>query len=190
LSVVEDESAQDTLSGRTRHLRLRPLRLGDEPAARAAHSELASDCFPFLLDLRDGEPWASYLARVELLRTNSDVPDGWVPGSFFVAEVAGEFVGRTSIRHRLNPQLARWGGHIGFGVRPGFRRRGYATEILRRSLVIAGTLDIDRALITCDEGNIGSAAVIERCGGVLADIVPGAAGSAPKRRYWVDLTTG
>ena len=79
------------------------------------------------------------------------------------------------------------GGHIGYGVRPASRRRGYATGILRQSLQVAGALGIGRVLITCDEDNLASAAVIERCGGLLDSTVPGEAGARAKRRYWVDL---
>jgi predicted acetyltransferase len=186
LSVMDHEGSKGTVESRPPPLVLRSLRPGDETAARAAHAELATDGCSFVLDLRRDEPWASYLARLELLRTGAGVPDGWVPGTFLVAEVSGELVGRTSIRHRLNPWLAQWGGHIGYAVRPGSRRRGYATEILRQSLVIAKARGINRVLITCDEGNLASAAVIEHCGGVLADIVPGEGGSPAKRRYWVE----
>ncbi len=164
---------------------LRPLEPQDEAAARAAHTELSREGFTFLLDLRDAEPWSSYLVRLELLRTGARIPDGWVPATFLVAEVDGELVGRTSIRHSLGPWLARWGGHIGYAVRPGRRRRGYATEILHQSLAIAKILGIDKVLITCDEDNVASIAVIERCGGVLEDVVPGESGPPAKRRYWV-----
>lgn len=166
---------------------LRPLEPGDETAARAAHKELAPEGFDFLLDLRDAEPWPAYLARLESLRTASDGQDGWVPATFLVAEVAGEIVGRTSVRHRLNPWLARWGGHIGYGVRPAFRRRGHATEILRQSLVIARAAGLARALLTCEDDNMASAAVIERCGGMLEAILPAEKGSQPMRRYWIEL---
>ena len=83
-------------------------------------------------------------------------------GAFLVAEVAGQLVGRTSIRHELNEFLAREGGHIGYGVVAEHRHRGYATAILRISLIIARAVGIDRVLVTCDEDNVGSAAVIER----------------------------
>jgi predicted acetyltransferase len=168
-------------------LLLRPLEPSDEAAARAAHAELAADGFSFLLDLREGEPWHDYLARVELWRAGAGLPDGRVPATFLVAEVGGELVGRTSVRHSLNPWLARWGGHIGYGVRPPFRKRGYATEILRQSLLVARALGLDKVLITCDEGNVTSAAVIERCGGLFESTVPGEKGSGAKRRYWVEL---
>jgi predicted acetyltransferase len=62
---------------------------------------------------------------------------GFVERTWLIAEVAGAVVGRASIRHRLNDDLAFHGGHIGFAVRAAFRRRGYATGILRPSLVIA-----------------------------------------------------
>jgi predicted acetyltransferase len=183
---VEDKSLGPTSAGERTVLILRPMAAGDEALARAAQTELSADGFSFLLDFRDGEPWSSYLARLELLRSGRGGPEGWVPSTFLVAQVAGQLVGRTSIRHTLNPWLALWGGHIGYAVRPAFRRRGYATEILRQSLAIAGTLGLDKVLLTCDEGNSASAAVIERCGGVLGDIVPGENGAPAKRHYWIE----
>jgi predicted acetyltransferase len=41
--------------------------------------------------------------------------------------------------------------------------------------------------VTCDDDNVGSAVVIERCGGVLEGIRP-VAGGSPKRRYGVPTT--
>jgi predicted acetyltransferase len=60
------------------------------------------------------------------------------------------------------------------------------TAILRRSLQIARrTLRLKRVLVTCDEDNVGSIRAIEKNGGVLEDIVAGADGGTPKRRYWI-----
>jgi predicted acetyltransferase len=78
------------------------------------------------------------------------------------------------------------GGHIGYGVLAQYRRRGYATEILRQSLVVARSVGVGRVLVTCDDDNVGSAAVIEAIGGRLENVVDAAPGKAPKRRYWID----
>ena len=166
---------------------LRPLAAADEEQARQAHEELGSEGFEFLLNLEQGEPWPVYLDRLERLRQGIDLSEGWVPATFLVAEAEGQVVGRVSIRHELNAYLADVGGHIGYGVRPGFRRRGYATSILRQSLAIAASLGLARVLVTCDDDNVGSARVIENCAGVLENIVPGRDGSVPRRRYWVEV---
>ncbi len=164
-------------------LQLRPLGDGDEGEALAAHAELAHDDFVFLLFREPDDPWSSYVAQLERHREGTELPDGMVPATFLVAEVDGELVGRVSIRHELNDWLRRIGGHIGYCVRPAHRRRGYATEILRQSLVVARAVGVERVLVTCDDANIASARTIERCGGVLENIVDGA--GSPKRRYWI-----
>ena len=173
----------DKISGQPPML-LRPLAVSDEKQARQAHRELAQDAFDFLLDLKRGEPWPAYLARLEGLRLGVDVPKGWVPATFLVAEVDGQVVGRVSIRHQLNPYLAEVAGHIGIGVLPDFRRRGYATAILRQSLAVAATTGLARLLVTCDAKNVGSINVIENCGGVLEDL-PAARRDVHKCRFWV-----
>jgi predicted acetyltransferase len=163
---------------------LRPMDVSDEKQAMQAHDELAEDDFEFVF-VKPGEGWPAYLERLERERLGVGLPEGWVPATFLVAEVEGQVVGRVSIRHELNPYLEQFGGHIGYGVRPGFRRRGYATDILRQSLAVAASIGLERVLVTCDVDNVGSAAVIERCGGALENVVP-VEGSAPRCRYWVE----
>ena len=117
--------------------------------------------------------------------TIAGAPAGRVPATFLVADVGGEIVGRSSIRFALNEVLAREGGHIGYAVLPWHRRRGYATEILRQSLVIARAHGVGRVLVICDEDNAGSRVVIETCGGRLESVIETSPHEPPKRRYWV-----
>ncbi|MDY7102618.1 MAG: GNAT family N-acetyltransferase, partial [Actinomycetota bacterium] len=168
-----------------RKLRLRPLRLDDEAEFAAAHEIMEADDFVFGLDYEPGDPWANYVASRQRQERGENLPAGKVPDTFLVAEVGGTIVGRTSIRHELNEFLARLGGHIGYGVLPAHRRRGHATDILRQSLVVARSRGVERVLVTCDDDNVGSATVIERCGGVLDSVVDGLHGK-PVRRYWID----
>ncbi|HUG85811.1 MAG TPA: GNAT family N-acetyltransferase [Euzebya sp.] len=166
-------------------LRLRPLRVGDEAQFAAAHRQVEEeDGYVFGLWYRPGLHWPDYLAAMAAQRRGHQLAPGRVPATFLVADVGGVIVGRTSIRHELNDFLQREGGHIGYVVRPAHRRRGYATEILRQSVVIARAAGVDDVLVTCDDGNVASAKVIERCGGVLESVVPTAHGP-PKRRYWI-----
>jgi len=166
-------------------LRLRPLRIDDEREALAAHAELERDSFAFLLGWEPGSDWPEYVRVMAERRHGRCLSGRLVPASFLVADLGGALVGRVSIRHELNDFLLNEGGHVGYAVRPGWRRRGYASEILRQSLTIARAEGVERVLVTCDEGNAASIAVIERAGGTLQDVREGEDGLL-KRRYWID----
>ena len=99
------------------------------------------------------------------------------------------FIGRGGMRHELNDDLRRLGGHIGYAIRPSERRRGHGTEFLRLMLPMALELGINPVLITCDADNIGSRRIIERNGGVLEDEEPYDRDGeiVMKRRYWITL---
>ena len=165
---------------------LRRFTLTDEAEALAAHAELAADGFDFL-----GSAWTStgsWQQTVQLYEdweTGLNLPDGYVPAYSLAADVDGALVGRTSIRLGLNDFLATRGGHIGYAVRPAFRRKGFASAILQGSLELAREYGITRSLVTCDDNNTGSASVIERCGGVLENIVDDPV-EGRYRRYWVN----
>lgn len=168
-------------------LRLRPPRMADEAAMRAAHAELSEGGFAFLFapELSWGEQLDGFARQTRGL----DLSRGQVPADFLVGEAgtgSPEIVGRVSIRHTLTPMLFELGGHVGYAVRPAFRGRGYATSMLRLAVKRLADLDVDEVLVTCDEDNIGSIRVIERCGGVLDDIRHVADGVPAKRRYWID----
>jgi predicted acetyltransferase len=145
---------------------------------------MAGEGFTFGLGYT-GQPFAEYVELLDGCRHGIGLPPRWVPSTFLVADVDGVLVGRSSIRHELNDFLASEGGHIGYGVLPAHRRRGYATEILRQSLVIARSHGIGGVLVTCDDDNVASAAAIERNGGVLESHITGEAGHR-MRRYWID----
>jgi predicted acetyltransferase len=127
--------------------------------------------------------WPEYLQILDNLFTGTNLPEGKVSATFLIAEINGELVGRTSIRHELNDFLFSVGGHIGYAVRPNYRRQGYATEILKQSLAYINQLGITEVLVTCLDGNVGSFEVIQSQGGILENKVEYE--GALWRRYWI-----
>jgi predicted acetyltransferase len=162
---------------------LRPFELTDEVAALAAAQEFSDSGFDFL-DFDPEVPWERWMGLTENYRRGVDLPANRVRGAMLAADVDGQLVGCASIRFALNDYLAARGGHIGYGVIPRFRRRGYATAILVESINIAREEGVGDLLVSCDDDNLGSATVIERCGGVLESVVVADDGTM-FRRHWI-----
>ncbi|MCX4617713.1 GNAT family N-acetyltransferase [Streptomyces mirabilis] len=137
-------------------------------------------------DLGNPEGFASW---VERLRQQSDrslpVGEGRVHATHWWIVDGETYLGAIDLRHYLNALLLEGGGHIGYSVRPSARRRGLATWALGAVLLKAPALGLDRVLLTCDDGNVGSARTIENNGGVLEDVRSTETGG--KRRYWITL---
>jgi len=94
-------------------------------------------------------------------------------------------IGAVNIRHDLNEHLLKIGGHIGFGIRPSERGKGYATQMLALALVEARRLGLAKVLITCDEDNLGSQKTILNNGGVLENKT--FFNGKMIERYWIQL---
>jgi predicted acetyltransferase len=165
-------------------LTLRAFRREDEAVAVAGHHAFAGEDIPFLLGYEDGDSWEDWIQGQERIRAGIGLPQDWVRAAFLAVDVDGELVGRVSIRFELNDWLARYGGHIGYGILSQYRRKGYATELLRQAVEIAHQENVDRILVICDVNNTGSASVIERCGGVLEGLAISEEGTGI-RRYWI-----
>lgn len=119
-------------------------------------------------------------------RKGIDLPEGFVECStYWLINKDGKLLGAIDIRHKLNDFLLFRGGHIGYGIRPKERRKGYASVILSLALKKCENIGISKILITCLKENIGSAKVIIKNGGILEseDIDEGKV----FQRYWINL---
>ncbi|RLL41989.1 GNAT family N-acetyltransferase [Oceanobacillus piezotolerans] len=111
----------------------------------------------------------------------------WVPSSgYMLIDDNKALVGMVDIRHELNEDLLQIGGHVGYGIRPTERGKGYATRILAEALKKCKELNIPRVLVTCDKENIGSAKVIIKNGGVEDESFIDKDGKVI-RRFWIQL---
>lgn len=122
--------------------------------------------------------FTQWLAESKATRTHPQ--PGFVPAVQYVSfDESGKAMGFLSLRLELNEYLLNFGGHIGYSIRPGERRKGYAIEQLIQGIKHAHDLGLDRLLLTCHKTNGGSRRTIMKCGGVLEDV----RGSI--ERYWI-----
>lgn len=168
-------------------LELRPLQDRDEVSFKSAVAEFANETPPweFAFDFNPDAEFSSYVTKVNDWSQGIGIPEGFVSNSYLVGVVDDRVVGRLSLRHTLNEFLRRYGGHIGYGVIPSQRGKGYATEMLRQALPICHGLGIQQALVSCDVDNIASQKVIERNGGIFNSVTNLAELKVQKRLYWI-----
>lgn len=135
---------------------------------------------------RDSMSFKELVNKWEEYESERMYEKGLVPSSmYFLIDNHNKIYGAIDIRHELNDYLLRYGGHIGYGIRPSQRRKGYASQMLTLALPIVKELGINKALITCDKSNVGSAKTIMNNGGILENEVIN--GDEITQRYWIEL---
>lgn len=139
---------------------------------------------PWMIFRNDFHNFDFYLENLEIKNEiDNHVPDS----TFFCLDLDRHiFVGAVNIRHYLNESLLLSGGHIGAGIRPSERRKGYATAMIKLALEECKKLGILKVLMTCDKDNIGSAKSIIKNGGVLENTFISSKGIEVER-YWINL---
>lgn len=115
-----------------------------------------------------GLPVMDYYAWVEKINANANEGDDeWGKSLLYLCFDGQRLVGLLSIRYELSRELSEKFGDIGYGVRPALRCRGYATQMLVHALDICRAKGMPTVIVGCFADNRASAAVIEKCGGVL-----------------------
>ena len=85
----------------------------------------------------------------------------------------------------MTEELRQHGGHIGYGIRPSKRKKGYGKQQLQLVLEEAKRMGLDRVMITCEDYNKASAQTAISCGGILSgeSVVKG----ERNLLFWIDL---
>lgn len=165
----------------------RPLEI-EEHAFNAFINEFTAageDLVPYSLNQKDMN-FPAYIASLNDESMGKNLPENWVPAStYFLMDDENEICAAVSIRHRLTDALLIEGGHIGYGVRPSARKRGYGTTLLELALDKLKEMGVEKALLTCDKSNIHSARIIQKNGGELESEVE--KDNKVVQRYWIQI---
>lgn len=132
----------------------------------------------------------SLIMRYENQSRGIGLREGWVPCSTFWLVDEDEYIGGGNIRHALTEPLMKFGGHIGYDIRPSIWGQGYGTLQLKLLLAEAARLGIKSTLLTCSTTNVASIRVIEKNGGVLIDCVNNIIDGHERPTYRYRIDTG
>ena len=84
-----------------------------------------------------------------------------------IRENDNKIVGAINIRWNLSESMLQFGGHIGYGIRPTERRKGYNKINLYLGLKKCFEYNIKDAWLDCVVSNLGSVKTIQALGGNL-----------------------
>lgn len=139
-----------------------------------------------LLDQMEYDAWLLNTRRNGSPHT---VREDWVMASTFFAvrENDCRLIGTIDVRHHIqNDFLSKYGGHIGYSVRPSERRKGYGAKMLGLALSFAGRIGLKRIMLGCYSDNIASIKTIQKHGGFLCEKKPYIDGKSVDI-YWITL---
>lgn len=114
---------------------------------------------------------------------------GRCPGKTFllIRENDSRLVGTVNVRWDLNEAMLRFGGHIGYGIRPSERRKGYNKINLYLALKEAKKIGLDHVMIDCAASNTASDKTIQALGGVLERCEKDPADGEMTNVYWINI---
>lgn len=137
---------------------------------------------PYAIFKNSYDDFDYYLNNLEVKKSDTLVPDS----TFFLLDLdTNKLIGAVNIRHYLNEYLLKYGGHIGDGIRPSFRNKGYGTEMIHLALNECKQLGINRILMVCNKDNIASKKTIIKNGGIKENEV--LEDGNIYERYWITL---
>lgn len=102
-----------------------------------------------------------YEKWIEKINNDANIGDEiWGKSLTYLVFDNNKLIGFLSIRYDLPKSLVDIYGHIGYGVRPTERRKGYAYKMLKYALLECKRLGMKSVILGCYEDNIGSVKTI------------------------------
>ncbi|MGX7348821.1 GNAT family N-acetyltransferase [Dolosicoccus paucivorans] len=141
------------------------------------------------MNLKETEDIHQWLKEVKAMESKKTCPKNLVPHTLLLCidKSTNEIIGSIQVRHELNDFLSRFGGHIGYSVRPTQRQKGYATKMLEAIKPLCIDLGLEKVLITCLKSNEASRRVILNNGGVYESTIYDNNRQEDIERYWINL---
>ena len=106
---------------------------------------------------------------------------------FLIREDDDKIVGMIDIRLALTEFLRKYGGNIGYSIRPSERRKGYNKINLYLALKVCDEYGLDKVMLDCDNTNLGSAKTIQSLGGVMTKEEYNDISKTVLQDYWIDV---
>lgn len=163
---------------------IKEMELSDEAAfvefERRYKTECGNEPIPFSLNPKN-LPYSDFFALLFRLKDKATCPESFVPATYYLMYADGKIVGAINLRRGDNDFILNYAGHIGYGVAPWERNKGYATQALKLCLNEARKIGMKRVLLTTDLNNIASQRVIAKCGGVFE------CDHGDKKLFWINL---
>ncbi len=107
---------------------------------------------------------------------------------FVIRKNDNKIIGMINIRYNISDdKLKTWASHIGYGIRPTERRKGYAKIALYLGLLEEQKLKEEKVLLYCTVDNIGSNKTILALGGKLEKTELDKYDNTMTNYYWINV---
>ena len=104
-----------------------------------------------------------------------------------IRENDNKIVGTINVRWNLNEAMLRFGGHIGYGIRPTERRKGYNKINLYLGILEAKKVGLEKVMLDCDVNNLGSDKTLKALGGKLERTEVNPSDGILTNVYWFNI---
>lgn len=122
---------------------------------------------PWFLDMKceDEEDYKDIVKRVKDVEDGINLGEYAASSSYLLYDKKEDcIIGASNLRHKIIGKSGNLWGHIGFGIRPSKRNKGYATKLLELTLEEAKKRGIKHVYASAYIDNVGSCKTLEKCG--------------------------